>query len=117
MKIDVLYFQGCPNHEPTIQRVRQVINRLGVTADIREVELTRNDDAAAMKFVGSPTVLIDGRDIDPAQRTESKTGFGCRLYGGTGVPPIEMIEQAVRETSGSVLCKQSCREARIEFGE
>ena len=99
MKIDVLYFQGCPNHEPTVQRVRRVISRLGVTADVREVELTQEDDPVAMKFIGSPTVLIDGQDIDPTQRVNASYGFGCRTFGCAGVPPVEMIEQAVREAS------------------
>lgn len=99
MKIDVLYFQGCPNHEPTVQRVRRVISRLGVTADVREVELTQEDDPVAMKFIGSPTVMIDGQDIDPAQRAKASYGFGCRTFGGAGVPPVEMIEQALREAS------------------
>jgi len=99
MKIDVLYFAGCPNHKPTVERVRQVINRLGVAADVREVELTQDDDPAAMKFIGSPTVLIDGRDIDPSQRAGAGYGFGCRTFDGAGVPPVEMIEQAVREAS------------------
>jgi len=99
MKIDVLYFAGCPNHKPTVERVRQVINRLGVAAELREVELTQDDDPAAMKFLGSPTVLIDGRDIDPSQRAGAGYGFGCRTFGGTGIPPVEMIEQAVREAS------------------
>lgn len=97
MKVDILYFHGCPNHQPTVQRVRDVINRLGITAEVREVELTPNDDPVAMKFIGSPTVLIDGQDVDPAQRTGAHYGFGCRTYGGAGTPPTQMIERAVRE--------------------
>lgn len=99
MKIDVLYFQGCPNHKPTVERVRQVIDRLGVTAEIREVELTQDSDPAAMKFLGSPTILIDGLDIDPAQREGDSYGFGCRTFGGAGMPAVEMIERAVSEAS------------------
>lgn len=97
MKIKVLYFEGCPNHRPTLERVKQIIDRLGVTVDVGEVELTQNDDPVAMKFIGSPTVLIDGQDIDPAQREGASYGFGCRTFGGAGVPPVEMIERAVRE--------------------
>lgn len=101
MKIEVLYFEGCPNHPPTVERVKQVVNRLGIPADVREVELTQDDDPVALKFIGSPTVLINGQDIDPAQREGAGYGFGCRTFGGAGVPPVEMIEQAVREASGA----------------
>jgi len=99
MKIEVRYFESCPNHKPTVERVQQVIDRLAVDADVSEVEVTQDDDPATMKFLGSPTVLIDGQDIDPAQRERASYGFGCRTFGGAGVPPVEMIEQAVREAS------------------
>lgn len=80
-----------------MERVQQVIDRLGVNAKVREVKLTQDNDPAAMKFLGSPTVLIDGRDIDPAQREGASYGFGCRTFDGAGMPPMEMIEHAVRE--------------------
>lgn len=100
MKIDVLYFDGCPNHTPTVQRVKQVLSRLGIGAEVNEVEVTQEDDSVALKFVGSPTVLIDGRDIDPTQRSGANYGFGCRTFGGAGMPSIEMVEQAVQEAAG-----------------
>lgn len=99
MKIEVLYFMVCPNHEPTVRLVKQVIDRLGVPANLREVEVKQTDDPATLKFIGSPTVLIDGQDIDPDQRRGARYGFGCRTFSGAGVPPAEMIEQAVREAS------------------
>jgi len=99
MRIEVLYFEGCPNHKPTVQRVKQVIDRLGVMADICEIELTQDDDPVAMKFVGSPTVLINGEDIDPTQRTGASYGFGCRMFDGEGMPSVEMIERAVKQAA------------------
>jgi len=108
MKIEILHFECCPNHPLTVERVMQVVHRLGVAADVREVELTQDDDPAAMKFIGSPTVLIDGQDIDPVQRAEAGYGFGCRTFGGAGVPPVEMIEQAVREASDDDGGDQDC---------
>lgn len=100
MKIDVLYFEGCPNHKPTVRRVRDVLDRLEVKAVLNEVEVTQDDDPATLKFVGSPTVLIDGMDIDPVQRQGVAYGFGCRTFGGEGVPPRQMIERAVQASSG-----------------
>jgi hypothetical protein len=100
LKIHVLYFKGCPNHEPTVQRVKDVAARLGVAAGVDEIEVTPDDDPAALRFLGSPTVLINGRDIDPTQREGVVYGFGCRTFGGAGLPPVEMIETAIREASG-----------------
>ncbi|GAB4191384.1 MAG: hypothetical protein Kow00105_05450 [Phycisphaeraceae bacterium] len=97
MKIQVLYFKSCPNHEPTVARVRRVLKRLGVDTKVSEVEVTLGDDTAALKFLGSPTVLVDDRDIDPACRNNVRYGFGCRTYGGEGLPSEPMIERAIRE--------------------
>ncbi len=97
MKIELLYFTGCPNHEPTAARVRRVVERLGVHADIDKVEVTPEDDPAALKFLGSPTVLIDGRDLDPAQRDGGRYGLSCRMFAGQGMPSETLIEQGIRE--------------------
>ncbi|WP_347242944.1 hypothetical protein [Thermogutta sp.] len=107
MKIEVLYFEGCPNHKPTVERTKDVLQRLGVDANIHELEVTQNDDPMIMKFAGSPTVLIDGQDIDPRLRAAPNYGFGCRTYGGAGVPPVEMIEAALREACNRHDCGPS----------
>lgn len=100
MKIDVLYFQGCPNHAPTVQRVKEVLDQLGIAAEVNEVEVTQHDDPAALKFIGSPTVLVAGQDIDPGQREGANYGFCCRTYDGAGMPSVQMLAQAVREAAG-----------------
>lgn len=97
MKIDVLCFAGCPNHRPTVERVNEVVRQLGIAATVNEIEVRQGDDPKALRFAGSPTVLVDGRDIDPAAQRGASYGFGCRTFGGDGVPPVEMIERALRE--------------------
>jgi hypothetical protein len=100
MKIDVLYFTGCPNHVPTVERVRELANRLEVNVELNQIEVTANDDPVALKFLGSPTVLVNGYDVDPTHRIGAAYGFGCRTFGGVGVPPKEMIERAIAEARG-----------------
>lgn len=100
MKIQVLYFEGCPNHLSTVDLARQVVAELGLDAEVEEVEVTSGDDAAGLRFHGSPTVLIDGVDIEPAARDRSDFGFSCRTYDGAGVPPREMLLAAVASTVG-----------------
>ena len=97
MQVDILYFDGCPNHLPTSELVRDVVQTLGVDATIREVEVRSTDDAARMRFFGSPTVQVNGRDIDPAVRSHADVSFSCRMYGRSGTPSRELVEQAVRE--------------------
>jgi copper chaperone CopZ len=95
VQVRVLYFEGCPNHPPTIERVRSVADRLGVDLNLQEIEVTAEDDPYRLGFRGSPTVQINGLDIDPSQRDQDNCGFGCRTYDGAGVPDDELIEAAL----------------------
>ena len=106
MKVQVLYFAGCPNHMPTVDLAREVIAELSLTAEVEEVEVTSGDDAAQLRFLGSPTVLVNGVDIELSARIRTDFGFSCRTYDGAGVPPREMMLAAVAsagdEASGEV---------------
>ena len=68
MQIDILYFDGCPNHQPTAYLVQDVVRTLGVDATIREVEVRYAEEAERLRFFGSPTIHVNGRDVDPAVR-------------------------------------------------
>lgn len=96
MKIDVLYFDGCPNHHPTMDLVRDIVQNLGLNAAIREVRVHDTDEALRLRFFGSPTVHVNGEDVDPAVRGRVDYSFSCRMYGRSGLPPRSLIEQAVR---------------------
>ena len=96
MKVEVLYFNGCPNHAPAVDRVRSVLREEGLPEDVVEVDVKPAEAAKTVGFLGSPTILIDGMDIDPAVRTFHPTGFSCRTYVG-GLPSPEMIREALRE--------------------
>src|SRR6266852_754931 len=108
MKVEILYFAGCPNHPPAVGRVREALLREGVSAEMGEVELQDADTARVVGFLGSPTIRIDGRDVEPAARSAQAFGLTCRtyVYDGyrTGVPPIEWIRAAVREANGQAGC-------------
>ena len=112
MKIQVLYFQGCPNHMPTVDLARQVIAEIGLDAEIEEVEVASGDDAAQLRFLGSPTVLVNGVDIEASARTRADFGFSCRTYDGMGVPPravmVAAVESAVAEEEGRGVAPVRC---------
>ena len=96
MKIEVLYFDDCPNYGPTLELVRQVVSDLNVDAEITSVEIKGADDAQRLRFLGSPSVHIDGRDADPDARGRMQYNFGCRRYGQSGCPPRLMLEQVIQ---------------------
>jgi len=95
--IRVLYFEGCPNHEPTLSLVRRVVADLGLDAQVEPVRVRDAEDATRLRFLGSPTVHVNGVDIELEARTRTSYAFSCRVYGGSGVPPRELIEAALKE--------------------
>ena len=99
MMIEILYFDGCPNHEPTVDLGREVLGESGLRAEIRQVLVETPEDAEALRFVGSPSVRVDGLDIEPAAREQTEFALSCRMYGDEGVPPRELLIEALREAS------------------
>ena len=87
MKIQVLYFQGCPHHAPTVALVRDVVSQLGLAAEIEEIEVTSPEEAQRWRFLGSPSVRVNGIDIDPDAPSRTDYHANCRMYNGVGVPP------------------------------
>lgn len=96
MKVEIFYFEGCPNHKPASERVREVIHEEGISADVDEIEVPNQEAAKEVGFLGSPTIRVDGVDIEPASRNSKDIGFACRCYPG-GLPEAEMIRAALRE--------------------
>jgi hypothetical protein len=96
MKIEVLYFEGCPNYLPAVDRLKTVLRQAGLATEVSEIQVTDESDAKALKFFGSPTIRINGFDIDIDARNVKDTAFACRRYPG-GLPSEEMIRMALRE--------------------
>lgn len=97
MQIEVLYFEDCPNHLPTLERINAVLREEGWRADVRAVLVPDMDTAQSVNFLGSPTVRVNGVDIEPASVDSRDFGLMCRRYTG-GVPSRELIQAAIRQT-------------------
>lgn len=95
IQIEVLYLRDCPHHLPTLERIHRVLREVGCLADVRGVLVSETDDAQKMRFLGSPTVRVNGIDIEPAAADRKDFGLMCRRYAD-GVPSAELIRTAVR---------------------
>lgn len=73
--VRILYTEGCANTPQTLQRVRDVAQEMGVPIELDLVQVTTQEQADEFRFLGSPTVQINGQDIDPAARAASAFGF------------------------------------------
>jgi hypothetical protein len=104
-QIEVLVFDGCPNVHPTIEQVHQAIARANVPADLRVVRVETDDDAKRLRFLGSPTVRVDGVDVEPASVGREDFGLQCRIYSVAGryqgTPPVDWIAAALRDDRGN----------------
>jgi hypothetical protein len=105
MRIEVLYFDGCPNHEQLLDRLRKTLAALGVSAAIDLRRITDDAEAQHEQFIGSPTIRINGDDIEPGADERTDFGMKCRLYrttsGLSGQPQDEWLQAAIRRARRS----------------
>jgi len=95
------YFDGCPNARVTLDNLLEVTKELGTAeTDIQIVKVPDPAQAEVQRFQGSPTILVDGRDITTGEVPDGFS-YTCRVYsfGGkaTGVIPKEFIRQRLAE--------------------
>lgn len=98
MKIEVLYFEGCPNHLPTLERIHEILREEHCDAEVREVRVPDVETAHKVRFLGSPTVRVNGHDVEPTAKDRRDFGLMCRRYSN-GLPSHELIREAVRLAS------------------
>lgn len=104
MEIRLLTFDGCPSAKPAQELIEAVVTEFGIEARIIHIRATSQTDAEKYHFLGSPTIQVNGKDIERSRRSD-KALFGCRIYTSnatqTGVPPREMLVQAISEADNN----------------
>lgn len=98
--IEILYFDDCPNLDVTVQHVREALEAEQIVADVRLVKVHDQEDAVARRFLGSPTIRVNGQDAERAARSRRDYGLMCRTYqtpsGMSGAPSMQTIVDALR---------------------
>lgn len=94
MRVDLLYFDGCPNWTETERRLADALVAVGAEATAYTlVAVTSVAEAERLRFRGSPTVLVDGQD--PFAEPDAPVGLSCRVYrtpgGLRGAPTVEQL--------------------------
>ena len=94
MRVQVLFVPGCPNYVPAVERVKKVLASEALMQEVEGIPVNTLDDARGLMFPGSPTIRINGDDVEPAEN--NVPGLVCRLYANcTGVPSEEVLRLAV----------------------
>jgi hypothetical protein len=99
VNVELLYFDGCPNHEALVPHLDGLLRSVPVPV-ILEVRRIPDELAAQReRFLGSPTIRVDGRDVEPGAEQRDDFGLTCRLYrlptGRRGAPLDEWVLDAL----------------------
>jgi hypothetical protein len=99
LRVELLYFDGCPNHEALLPRLHKLLERTGASTEIDLRKITDDDAVQRERFLGSPTVRVNGRDVEPDAEQRTDYGMKCRLYrttaGLSGQPQEEWLRAAL----------------------
>lgn len=100
MRIELLYFEGCPSYQELLPELRELIAGEGFGAEVELRCIESIEQAERERFLGSPSVRVDGVDIDPGAAGREDFGLKCRLYRSeenvSRTPPEPWIRAALR---------------------
>jgi len=104
--VEMLHTEGCPHAAEYLPRLRRLVADAGVPPSaVRVRVVTDATEALRERFLGSPTIRVDGRDVDPCGHARRDYGLTCRLYAGpsrvSGTPPDDWVVALLRG-NGSV---------------
>jgi hypothetical protein len=97
----VLTVAGCPQRDAAIALVHRACAELGSTAEIRLIDIPDQQAAEQARFLGSPTIRVDGRDVEPDADRYAEYICSCRIYQGQhglrGLPEEAWVRQALQD--------------------
>src|SRR5579862_8319283 len=99
-RVQLFYWEGCPSHPEALALLREVIAELALEIEVELHEVSSDAEAEALGFPGSPTILVDGRDVDQAGAF-SPPALTCRIYHlpdgrVSPIPSRQQLEDALR---------------------
>ena len=75
-KLELLFAPGCEAIESTVTMVKEALREVDLAADVSEIMVDTEDKARELKFLGSPSVRFNGRDIEPGADERQDYGLG-----------------------------------------
>ena len=99
MKVELLFWKECPSYPEALELLRDVLAARGLVDGVELREVRTQGEAEALAFPGSPTIRVDGRDVDAAG-AGSRPALSCRIYHlpdgrVSPVPTREQLEEAL----------------------
>ncbi len=100
LKIEFLFWEDCPSHPQALELLQDVMAEVGVDSPIEKIEVCTDEDAERLAFPGSPTIRVDGVDVDAVGAVQMGTALTCRVYlledrRFSPLPSKEMLRRAL----------------------
>jgi hypothetical protein len=100
-RIQFLYWQGCPSYPEALRRLQEVMAEMEIEVPIEQREVQTDEEASRLAFPGSPTIRVDGLDVDPQGSAQADAALTCRVYRledgrFSPVPSTDMIRRALQ---------------------
>jgi len=101
MRVQLLYFDGCPHRTLLEERLKEALDLLDDPSTIEHLPVESQEEAERLRFAGSPSILVDG--TDPFGSPTSAAGLTCRVYptpeGPSGSPTLDQLVAVLRAAS------------------
>jgi hypothetical protein len=95
MKIELLYFDGCPSWQTGLNNLKSALQLEGIESEVNLVNVRDDADAIHLEFLGSPSIHVNG--VELWAETRETFALSCRVYptpeGMKGWPTVEMLRE------------------------
>lgn len=103
MNIEFLYFEDCPSHDKALERLHEIMHQEGIDANIEIIKVETDEQAQKWRFIGSPTIRINDKDIDLVPE-DTQYMLSCRIYHWddgriSPLPSPDMIRNALHKAN------------------
>lgn len=100
-RVEILFFDDCPNAVAARELVERISAELAIEPEISLIRVETPEAAKQTRFLGSPSIRVDGRDVEPGAEARAEYVLSCRVYrtatGLTGRPEDAWVRDALIE--------------------
>lgn len=101
-RVEILTFEGCPHAGGARELVERVMSDLDLEAEFHSIRIEDAGAAERLGFLGSPSIRVDGRDVEPGAADRADYTFSCRVYrtphGLRSIPDEAWVRAALQPT-------------------
>ena len=102
-RIEVLVIRDCPHAQAACELVNRVAGELGLAPRVEVILVQNAEEAQRLRFLGSPTIRLDGHDVEPGADQRTDFALSCRVYrtptGRSGLPDETWLRTAIPLTN------------------